>query len=54
MNMGAVFVPFSAYTRMSGVNLGSRQIRKGAADSMRQYIESQGAAYPGGDHQSGD
>jgi K+-transporting ATPase ATPase B chain len=44
--MGAVFVPFSAYTRMSGVNLGERQIRKGAADSIRQYIESQGAAYP--------
>ncbi|WP_244859777.1 potassium-transporting ATPase subunit KdpB [Nitrosospira sp. NRS527] len=44
--LGAVFVPFSAYTRMSGVNLGERQIRKGAADSMRLYIESQGAAYP--------
>lgn len=44
--MGAVFVPFSAYTRMSGVNLGQRQIRKGAADSVRRYIGSQGAAYP--------
>ncbi len=44
--LGAVFVPFSAYTRMSGVNLGERQIRKGAADSMRQHIESQGAVYP--------
>ncbi|MEO6823311.1 MAG: potassium-transporting ATPase subunit KdpB [Nitrosospira sp.] len=44
--IGAVFVPFSAYTRMSGVNLGQRQIHKGAADSVRQYIESQGVAYP--------
>ncbi|MDE2365670.1 MAG: potassium-transporting ATPase subunit KdpB [Betaproteobacteria bacterium] len=44
--LGAVFVPFSAHTRMSGVNLGERKIRKGAADSMRQYIESQGAVYP--------
>ncbi len=43
--LGAVFVPFSAHTRMSGVNLGERKIRKGAADSMRQYIESQGAVY---------
>src|SRR5206468_3321377 len=29
---GAIFVPFSAQTRMSGVNIGERQIRKGAAD----------------------
>jgi K+-transporting ATPase ATPase B chain len=40
----AQFVPFTAQTRMSGVNLDNRQIRKGAADSIRQFI---GAAFPG-------
>ena len=33
--LGATFVPFSAQTRMSGVDLGERQIRKGAADAIR-------------------
>ncbi len=32
--LGATFVPFSAQTRMSGVNLDGRQIRKGAADAV--------------------
>ncbi len=32
--LGASFVPFTAQTRMSGVNIGSRQIRKGAVDSV--------------------
>jgi potassium-transporting ATPase ATP-binding subunit len=31
-------VPFSAQTRMSGINLGSRQVRKGAADSVRRWV----------------
>lgn len=44
--LGATFVPFSAHTRMSGVNMGERQIRKGAADSIRLYVESQGGHYP--------
>ena len=34
---GAHFVPFTAQTRMSGVNFESRQIRKGAADAVRQF-----------------
>jgi len=42
----AVFVPFSAHTRMSGVNIGAREIRKGAADSVREYVETLGFAYP--------
>jgi K+-transporting ATPase ATPase B chain len=42
----ATFVPFSAHTRMSGVDIGERAIRKGAADSMRQYVESLGRPYP--------
>src|ERR1700758_5063968 len=33
------FVPFSAQTRMSGVNLDGREIRKGAADSIAHYLE---------------
>jgi K+-transporting ATPase ATPase B chain len=44
--LGAVFVPFSAQTRMSGVDLGERQIRKGAADSIRAWVESKGGSFP--------
>lgn len=44
--LGATFVPFTAHTRMSGVNLGSRQIRKGAVDAIRNHILSLGAAFP--------
>jgi K+-transporting ATPase ATPase B chain len=42
----ATFVPFSAQTRMSGVNIGSREVRKGAADAVRHYIEAQGFTFP--------
>jgi potassium-transporting ATPase ATP-binding subunit len=42
----AVFVPFSAQTRMSGVNIGAREVRKGAALAVRQYIEAQGFTFP--------
>jgi K+-transporting ATPase ATPase B chain len=42
----ATFVPFSAQTRMSGVNIGSREVRKGAASALRQYIEAQGLPFP--------
>jgi len=44
--LGATFVPFSAQTRMSGVNLGDRQIRKGAVDAIRKHIESLGQPFP--------
>jgi K+-transporting ATPase ATPase B chain len=44
--LGATFVPFSAQTRMSGVDLGERRIRKGAADAIRGWLEMQGAALP--------
>ncbi|MGE5235731.1 MAG: potassium-transporting ATPase subunit KdpB, partial [Acidobacteriota bacterium] len=40
--MGGSFVPFSAATRMSGVNLPGRQIRKGAADAIARHVESHG------------
>jgi K+-transporting ATPase ATPase B chain len=44
--LDATFVPFSAQTRMSGVNLGTRQIRKGAADAIKEHISKLGAAFP--------
>jgi K+-transporting ATPase ATPase B chain len=44
--LGATFVPFSAQTRMSGVDLGERQIRKGAADAIRDWIGAKGASFP--------
>jgi len=42
----AVFVPFAAQTRMSGVNLNGNQIRKGASDAIARYLELQGASMP--------
>jgi potassium-transporting ATPase ATP-binding subunit len=44
--LDATFVPFSAQTRMSGVNLGTRQIRKGAADAILKYMTAQGHPFP--------
>jgi K+-transporting ATPase ATPase B chain len=44
--LGAIFVPFSAHTRMSGVDLGARRIRKGTADAIRAWVEEQGGRYP--------
>jgi potassium-transporting ATPase ATP-binding subunit len=43
---GAELVPFSAQTRMSGVDLGGRRIRKGAADSVRRWVEEAGGTNP--------
>jgi K+-transporting ATPase ATPase B chain len=43
---GSQPVPFSAHTRMSGVDIGDRHIRKGAADAIRHQVESEGGAYP--------
>jgi potassium-transporting ATPase ATP-binding subunit len=44
--LGATFVPFSAHTRMSGVNMGERQVRKGAADAIRNHVLSLGGSFP--------
>ena len=41
---GAVFVPFTAQTRMSGVDLDGREIRKGAADSIERYVTASGGS----------
>jgi K+-transporting ATPase ATPase B chain len=43
---GAELVPFSAQTRMSGIDLAGRQVRKGAADSVRQWVEGLGGTVP--------
>jgi potassium-transporting ATPase ATP-binding subunit len=45
-SLGATFVHFSAQTRMSGVNTEGRQIRKGAADAIRGFVEEQGGKFP--------
>ena len=42
----ASFVPFSAQTRMSGVNLNGREIRKGAADAIAAYLARENTAVP--------
>ncbi|HEX3395283.1 MAG TPA: potassium-transporting ATPase subunit KdpB [Steroidobacteraceae bacterium] len=50
----ASFVAFSAQTRMSGVNLGTREVRKGAAQAVQQYIEAKGFTFPPGVSQAVD
>jgi K+-transporting ATPase ATPase B chain len=42
----ATFVPFTAQTRMSGADIGGRQLRKGAADAVWAFVEAQGGAVP--------
>lgn len=44
---GTAFVPFSAQTRMSGVDAGGVRIRKGAKDAVAEWIESLGGTFPG-------
>jgi K+-transporting ATPase ATPase B chain len=45
---GASLVPFTAQTRMSGVDLAGRSVRKGAADSVRRWVEQEGGHVPEG------
>jgi K+-transporting ATPase ATPase B chain len=45
-SLGASFVPFSALTRMSGVDIGTRQVRKGAADAIQRHVEASGQVFP--------
>ena len=42
----ATFIPFSATTRMSGVDLDGRKLRKGAADAVKRFVEEQGGRVP--------
>jgi K+-transporting ATPase ATPase B chain len=44
--LGAHFIPFTAQTRMSGVDMKDREIRKGAADAIETYVRAKGGALP--------
>jgi len=43
----ATFIPFTAQTRMSGVDFDGRHVRKGAADAIEKYLQSLGKTTPG-------
>jgi K+-transporting ATPase ATPase B chain len=44
--LGATFVPFTAQTRMSGVNMNGRQVRKGAAEAIEAHLKKLGGTVP--------
>ena len=44
-SMHAQFIPFTAQTRMSGVDYGGRKIRKGAADAIAAYVAESGGEF---------
>ncbi|WP_080433670.1 potassium-transporting ATPase subunit KdpB [Burkholderia ubonensis] len=44
---GSITVPFSARTRMSGLDIGERQVRKGAASAIRAHVAALGGVFPG-------
>jgi K+-transporting ATPase ATPase B chain len=44
--LGATFVPFTAQTRMSGVNMNGRAVRKGAADAIEAHVKTLGGTVP--------
>jgi K+-transporting ATPase ATPase B chain len=44
--IGATFVAFTAQTRMSGVNLNNRQVRKGAPDAIEAHVQKLGGTFP--------
>jgi K+-transporting ATPase ATPase B chain len=46
LDPGHEFIPFSAQTRMSGLNTGGRQIRKGAAEAVKRWVTEQGGTVP--------
>ena len=50
--MGATFVPFTAQTRMSGVDMDGHQIRKGAAEAVENYVRERGGSFPDAVRQS--
>jgi potassium-transporting ATPase ATP-binding subunit len=45
-SVAATFIPFSAVTRMSGVDMDGRKIRKGARDAIVKYIKEAGGTVP--------
>jgi K+-transporting ATPase ATPase B chain len=42
----AKFIPFTAKTRMSGVDIGKRSIRKGSAEAIEEYVKEEGGKFP--------
>ncbi|HEY8100700.1 MAG TPA: potassium-transporting ATPase subunit KdpB [Burkholderiaceae bacterium] len=45
-SLGATFVHFSAQTRMSGVDIGNRAVRKGAVDAVKKHVDALGKPFP--------
>jgi len=45
-NLNVEYIPFSALTRMSGVDMDGRNIRKGAADAIAKYLQENGSILP--------
>lgn len=45
-SLHATFVPFTAQTRMSGINIDQRMIRKGSVDAIRRHVEANGGLFP--------
>ena len=45
-DLGATFIPFTAQSRISGADVGSRRIRKGAADAIESFVQQQGGDFP--------
>ncbi len=45
-SLSASFVPFTAKTRMSGIDYQGHEIRKGAADAVKAYVQTKGGEYP--------
>jgi len=41
-----VFIPFTAQTRMSGVDIDERELRKGASDAISKYVVAHGGEFP--------
>jgi K+-transporting ATPase ATPase B chain len=44
--LGATFIPFSAQTRLSGVDFDGRHVRKGAAQSIERFVNDRGGSFP--------
>ena len=53
-SLNAHFIPFSAHTRMSGVDCDGRQLRKGAADAVRKHVQALGGYCPAEVQQTAD
>ena len=45
-DQGMTFIPFTAKTRMSGVDIKGEEIRKGAAETIKAYVQENGCIYP--------